>query len=47
MKHIAIYCKTLKAAERHLNRLYNQYDHVRLIDAPMFTEHGTYTFEVC
>lgn len=46
MKTISKYYKTMKQAEQYQNRLYNEYDHVRLIRFPMFTEHGTYIWEV-
>lgn len=38
--------KTKKGAERYLNRLYNDYDYVRLVDAPINSEQGIYVFEV-
>lgn len=37
---------SLKKAERYQNRLYNQYDIVRLIKAPRFTEDGQYVWNV-
>lgn len=37
---------TLKQAERFHYRLYEQYNHVRLVDWPRWSEKGTYTWEV-
>lgn len=39
-------CKTLKAAERYQDKLDAQYDFVRLIQSPRFTEAGNYIWEV-
>jgi hypothetical protein len=38
--------ETLKQAERHLNWLYDRYDHVELVSAPRFQEYGRYVFQV-
>lgn len=38
--------KRMKSAERYINRLYNEYDHVRLVDFPKIGEKGIYVFEV-
>jgi hypothetical protein len=46
MRTISKYYKSMKQAERYQNRLYNKYDHVRLIRAPVFTEDGVYVWEV-
>lgn len=37
---------TLKAAEQYQNRLYGQYDSVRLVAAPRFSEAGRYEWIV-
>lgn len=34
------------SAELFLNKLYQEYDYVRLISSPMFSEAGYYTWEV-
>jgi hypothetical protein len=36
---------SLKQAERFQNRLYNRYDSVKLIRAPIFGEAGVYSWE--
>lgn len=46
MKKITKHFDTLAQAERYQNRLYDKYDHVRLIDFPRFSESGTYIWEV-
>lgn len=46
MKTISKQFATRKQAERHQNRLYNQYDSVQLIKAPMFGESGLYVWNV-
>lgn len=46
MKRIEKYCRNLHAAETFQNRLYNRYDHVRLIASPLLTESGFYKWEV-
>lgn len=46
MKLITKWFETLKQAERHQNRLYNQYDYVRLIKSPRYHDTGTYIWEV-
>ena len=38
--------KTMKAAEKYMNKLYSKYDHVRLVDFPKNSENGIYVFEV-
>lgn len=38
--------KTIKGAERYMNRLYNEYNYVRLVDFPKDSEKGIYVFEV-
>lgn len=35
-------CKTLKEAENFQNSLYNEYDHVKLVGWPRFSENGLY-----
>jgi len=45
MKTISKHYTTLKQAERHQERLYNQYDYVRLIRSPL-GEDGIYVWEV-
>ena len=37
---------SLKQAERFQNRLYNRYDSVKLIRAPLFRECGMYIWDV-
>lgn len=44
--HLSKECKTLKAAERYQNQLYNKYNYVRLIQSPRFKEAGNYIWEV-
>lgn len=39
-------CKTLRAAERYQNRLYEKYDIVKLIQWPRFGESGNYIWHV-
>lgn len=46
MKTISKVCRTLKQAERYQNRLYNQYESVRLVSAPRFSQGGVYVWEV-
>lgn len=46
MKTIAKTFTTLKQAEQHQNKLYGQYNHVRLIRSPRFSESGVYIWEV-
>jgi len=46
MKTITKMCKTLKQAEVYQNRLYNKYEHVRLVRSPCFTEEGIYQWIV-
>lgn len=46
MKQIAKKFNNLKEAEKYLNTLYNKFDIVRLVSFPMFSEDGTYIFEV-
>ena len=38
-------CKSLKAAERYQNSLYNRFWYVQLIQAPRFTEAGNYIWD--
>lgn len=38
--------KTLRQAERFQDKLYGQYDYVRLVRSPMFTEGGVYVWDV-
>lgn len=45
MKTISKYCETLRKAERYQDRLYNQYNHVRLLRGPL-AESGMYIWEV-
>lgn len=40
------FCDTLALAEREQNSLYNRFDYVRLVQSPMFSESGYYTWEV-
>lgn len=46
MKTITKTYKTLKAAERYQNILYNKYSHVHLVQFPRFEEAGEYVWEV-
>lgn len=38
--------KTMKNAERYLNKLYNEYEYAKLIDFPRNSESGIYVFAV-
>ena len=40
------YCKTTKQAEAKQSKLYEAYDHVRLVSFPTLTEQGIYKWEV-
>ena len=46
MRVIAKNFENLKQAERHQNKLYGEYEMVRLIRSPHFGESGTYVWEV-
>jgi hypothetical protein len=46
MKQISKTYKTLAAAERYQNRLYGQYNIVRLIHYPLMSEDGLYIWNV-
>jgi hypothetical protein len=46
MKAINKYLETMKQAERYQNRLYSQYDTVRLVDFPVLSENGVYKWQV-
>lgn len=46
MKTISKTFDTSKQAERFMWRLYDKYDSVKLVKAPMFSEQGVYTFAV-
>lgn len=46
MRTISKHFGTLKAAERYQSRLYGQYDHVRAVAWPAFSESGVYVWEV-
>jgi len=37
---------TIKQAEAYINKLYNNYNSVQLVNSPLFTESGIYTFIV-
>jgi len=39
-------CTTLDQANRHQFKLYQQWDSVRLISAPVFSEQGRYVWAV-
>ena len=45
-KTISKYFNTLRQAEKFREKLYNQFDSVKLIDCPLFEECGQYTFVV-
>ena len=38
--------KTLKQAEKFQNSLYNKFPYVRLIYWPLFSEEGSYTWQI-
>lgn len=44
--NICKHFKSFKAAERYQNKLYNQFDCVRLINCPLFGEDGDYIWYV-
>lgn len=46
MRTITKHFDTLAKAEAYQNRLYNKYETVRLTRSPMFSEAGTYQWEV-
>lgn len=46
MKIIAKTFNTLNEAENYQNELYDQYNHVRLVRFPHFSEDGIYAWEV-
>ena len=46
MRIIRKYFKTLEEAEQFQNSLYDDYDFVRLVKSPRFSEDGYYTWEV-
>lgn len=39
-------CKNLKAAERNQNKLYNQYNLVKLVSFPYLMDEGYYSWKV-
>jgi hypothetical protein len=45
MKTVSKIFETIKAAEAHQNRLYNQYNSVQLICCPIFGESGVYIWQ--
>lgn len=46
MKTVSKHFDTLEQAEKCQDKLYDKYNHVRLVKSPMFEESGTYTWEV-
>ena len=46
MKRIVKRLATLKQAENFREKLYDEYDHVCLVNFPRFYESGDYVFEV-
>ena len=46
MKTITKHFKTIKDAVNYRSKLYKKYDFVKITDAPLFDENGTYTFSV-
>ena len=46
MKTITKKFKTIKDAVNYRSKLYEKYDFVKITDAPLFDENGTYTFSV-
>ena len=47
MKIISKHFDNLKKSGQYQERLYNKYDHVKLIAFPTVWESGVYTWEVC
>lgn len=47
MKIISKHFASLKKAGAYQERLYNKYDHVKLIGFPSVWDSGIYTWEVC
>jgi hypothetical protein len=46
LKRITKTFKSLKEAENYQNKLYNKYNHVKLVYSPKIGESGNYTWEV-
>ena len=46
MKRIVKVFKSLEQAENFQDNLYNEYNSVQLVQAPLFSEDGTYIWEV-
>ena len=46
MSTITKHFKTMKQAESYQNKLYNVFPYCVLISFPIFSEEGTYTWEV-
>jgi hypothetical protein len=46
MKTIVKHFDSLKKAEQYQDKLYDKYDHVRLVRWPSFSEAGDYAWEV-
>ena len=46
MKTISKHFKTIKQAVNFRSKLYQKYDFVKITDAPLFDENGTYVFSV-
>lgn len=46
MKRIKKHYDSIKQAESYQSRLYNKYDHVRLVSFPLSGEAGDYIWEV-
>lgn len=41
-----IYCSSIEKAEQEINKLYEQYDTVKVISAPIASEAGVYRVEI-
>lgn len=46
MKTIVKHFDSIEAVEKFQDELYELYDYVRLVYSPLFSEDGTYTWEV-
>ncbi|MHB9056187.1 MAG: hypothetical protein ACYC2P_08570 [Paludibacteraceae bacterium] len=46
MKTISKHFETIKQAVNFRTKLYKKYDFVKITDAPLFEESGTYVFSV-
>lgn len=46
METISKRFRTIKQAEKYLNSLYNKFPYVRLVSWPIWSEEGTYIYEI-